>query len=123
MAEKTKKGKKRTPRLSCYVFRPMYATLKETVRATVHRPDTVLYPWEKLELPDNYRGRPGLVIERCIGCGICMRICPTGCIELIEVEDEQHGKMRRPQMNIGRCMMCGYCAEYCPKNAMIVTPE
>jgi len=124
MVEKATKGKqRRPPKLTGYVFRPMYATLKETIRATIHRPDTILYPWEKLELPDNYRGRPGLMIDRCIGCGICMRICPTGCIELVEVEDEQHGKMRRPQVNLGRCMMCGYCAEYCPKNAMIITPE
>lgn len=114
--------RRRDVSLTGYVLRPMWATLKETLRAAI-RPNTVLYPWEKLVLPDNYRGRPGLVLERCIGCGICLRICPTGCIELVEIEDKERGKMRKPQVNIGRCMMCGYCAEYCPKNAMIVTPE
>ena len=122
MAKEVKRSRK-NPGLTGYVLRPMYATLKETIRATLHRPNTVLYPWEKVELPENYRGRPGLVMERCIGCGICMRICPTGCIELVEIEDKDHGKMRKPQVNLGRCMMCGYCAEYCPKKAMIVTPE
>lgn len=117
------KRKKKNIGITGYVIMPMYATLKETLRATVHRPNTVLYPWEKLVLPDNYRGRPGLIMDRCIGCGICMRMCPTGCIELVEIADKEGKKIKRPSVNLGRCMMCGYCAEYCPKNAMIVTPE
>ena len=88
-----------------------------------------MYPWEKLVLPDVFRGRPGLIFDKCIGCGICMRICPNRCIDLIEVDDlkTEEGKapekVKRPRVNVGRCMMCGYCAEYCPTNAMIVTPE
>jgi NADH-quinone oxidoreductase subunit I/NAD(P)H-quinone oxidoreductase subunit I len=118
-----RKPRKKNIGVTGYILKPMYATLKETIRATIHRPNTVLYPWEKLVLPDNYRGRPGLIMDRCIGCGICMRICPTKCIELVEVEYKDQGKVKRPKVNLGRCMMCGYCAEYCPKNAMIVTPE
>lgn len=118
-----KRSRKQDSGISSIIFRPMFATLKETFRAAVHRPNTILYPWERLKLPECYRGRPGLVMERCIGCGICMRICPTGCIELVEIEDKDRGKMSKPKVDLGRCMMCGYCAEYCPKSAMIVTPE
>jgi len=63
------------------------------------------------------------VFDKCIACGICERICPTTCIELVEVEDEKLGTVKRPQVNVGRCMMCGYCAEYCPVDAMTVTPD
>ncbi|HIJ00543.1 MAG: NADH-quinone oxidoreductase subunit [Candidatus Methanomethylophilaceae archaeon] len=106
-----------------WVLRPLYATLKNMIRTTIHRPVTIMYPYEKEWIPDNYRGRPGLVFEKCLGCGICESMCPTTCIEMVEVDDEKLGKVRRPQVNVGRCMMCGYCAEYCPVNAMTVTPD
>lgn len=106
-----------------WVLKSMYVTLKNMIKTTIHRPVTIMYPYEKEWIPDYYRGRPGLVFEKCIGCGICERICPTTCIEMIEVDDEKMGKVNRPQINIGRCMMCGYCAEYCPPKAMITTPE
>ncbi|MFP4169762.1 MAG: 4Fe-4S binding protein [Methanomassiliicoccales archaeon] len=114
--------KKKPPKATGIVLRPMAVTLKQTIRSTLHRPFTVMYPYEKLELPDCFRGRPGLIIEKCIACGICVRICPNKCIELVEVEVEGE-KCKRPQVDVGRCMMCGYCAEYCPTDAFIVTPE
>jgi len=101
----------------------MQVTMRETIRTTVNKPVTILYPWEKLVIADGFRGRPGLVLEKCIACRICAKICPTRCIEMVEIELPEKGKVLRPQVNLGRCMMCGYCAEYCPKNAMLVTPE
>ncbi len=121
MAEKRYK-KKAPPKPTGYIVKPMGVTLKQTIRNTVNRPNTVLYPWEKLDLPDGYRGRPGLVMDRCIGCGICSRICPNKCIEMVEVEYEGE-KCLRPQVDMGRCLVCGYCAEYCPEDAMIMSPE
>jgi NADH-quinone oxidoreductase subunit I len=122
MVEPKRSVKKKPPKPTGYILRPLWVTLKQTVRSTIHRPNTVLYPWEKLELPDGFRGRPGLIFDRCIGCGICVRICPNRCIELVEVDCENE-RVKRPQVNIGRCAMCGLCAEYCPTDAMIVTPE
>jgi NADH-quinone oxidoreductase subunit I/NAD(P)H-quinone oxidoreductase subunit I len=107
---------------SLWVLKPMWVTLKKMFKTTFHRPVTIMYPYEKEWIPDNYRGRPGLIFDRCIGCGICDRMCPTKCIAIIDADD--NGKtVKRPQVNLGRCMMCGYCAEYCPVNAMIVTPD
>jgi len=117
-----KSVKKDPPKPTGYIIRPLWVTLRQTIKSTIHRPNTVMYPWEKLELPDGFRGRPGLIFDRCIGCGICVRICPNRCLELVEVEIDGN-KVKRPQLDLGRCAMCGYCAEYCPTNAMIVTPE
>ncbi|HTY46700.1 MAG TPA: 4Fe-4S binding protein [Methanomassiliicoccales archaeon] len=123
MAEPKKSRKSPKPKL--IMARPMAVVGRETFRTSrgLNRPVTVLYPWERLVIPDGYRGRPALVMDKCIGCHICEKICPTGCIELIEVELPNKGKVERPQVNLGRCMICGYCAEYCPKNAMIMAPE
>ena len=108
---------------SGWVLKPMWATLKMMFRTSNQRPMTIMYPYEKEWVPDNYRGRPGLRFDECLGCGICKRVCPTTCIEIVEVKDDSGNDVKRPQVNLGRCMMCGYCAEYCPVNAMTVTPD
>ena len=106
-----------------WIMKPMWVTLKQMFRSTIRRPVTIMYPYEKEWMPDNYRGRPGLIFNKCIGCGVCKKMCPTTCIDIIETDDDAGKKVSRPQVNLGRCMMCGYCAEYCPVNAMIVTPD
>ncbi len=105
------------------IITPMFAVIRRMFRTTIHRPVTIMYPYEKEWVPDNYRGRPGLRFDKCLGCGICVRACPTTCIELVEVADDAGNMVKRPQVNVGRCMMCGYCAEYCPVDAMITTTD
>ena len=102
---------------------PVAMAVKRIIKSTIHRPVTIMYPYEKEWVPDNYRGRPGLRFDRCLGCGICVRACPTTCIELVEVADDEGNMVKRPQVNVGRCMMCGYCAEYCPVDAMTTTTD
>ena len=108
---------------SLWVMKPMWATFKMMCRTTRRRPMTIMYPYEKEWVPDNYRGRPGLRFDKCLGCGICEKMCPTTCIDIVTVKDDMGKDVKRPQVNLGRCMMCGYCAEYCPVNAMTVTPD
>ena len=55
------------------------------------------------------------VTEECIGCGICTRVCPAGCIYL----DDQ-----RAVHTAENCQMCMACVHHCPKNAIRLTiPE
>ncbi|HUT27003.1 MAG TPA: 4Fe-4S binding protein [Methanomassiliicoccales archaeon] len=106
-----------------YIMKSMKVTFKVLWRCTKNRPNTILYPWEKLVYPDNYRGRPGIILDKCIGCARCVNVCPNQCIEMVSIETPELGKVKRPQINVARCMMCGNCAEICPTNAMLVTPE
>ena len=48
-------------------------------------------------------------IEKCVGCGECMRCCPPGAIEM---------KNNKPVINEGKCIKCFCCQELCPKKAM-----
>lgn len=100
----------------------MRVSVKVMLRTTIHRPITILYPYEAMWVPENYRGRPALDFNKCVGCGMCQRMCPCDAIILVDAPDDEGKIVKRPQMNIGRCSFCGYCAEYCPVDAMTVTP-
>ena len=50
--------------------------------------------------------------ERCIGCGICAKACPAGCIAL------EGGKaVRRAQAGFG-CNACLACMHACPAHVI-----
>jgi NADH-quinone oxidoreductase subunit I len=86
---------------------------------------TELYPEQRPQLPEAYRGMPTLPVRPetgrsdCIACGACARMCPE---QIITVEvDKTDPKDRRParfSIDISRCMFCGLCMEVCPKNCL-----
>lgn len=49
------------------------------------------------------------VNERCVGCGICARVCPSGAVVL----EEGH-----PVWRDGRCQWCFACINWCPEEAI-----
>lgn len=79
---------------------------------------TVRYPFGPLEIPPSFRGRVEVDIERCVGCGLCARDCPTGCLE---VERLPGGGVRVAHRYDG-CATCGQCEESCRQGAIRLTP-
>ena len=107
-----------------WVVKPMVRTAKQFIRSTLlGKPNTVMYPYQKLVLPQVYRGKHTLDFNRCIGCGNCVNICPNDCMWLEKIEDPELGKIERPGVDIGRCLFCGFCAEVCPTVALHMTTE
>lgn len=94
---------------------------------------TVLYPDEKIAVPERFRFVPFLVVEDadhperpdhiwCTSCGICAKVCPPQCIWIIRSEDPVTKRpIPEPEaffIDIDICMNCGYCAEFCPFDAI-----
>ena len=93
--------------------------LPEAARCFVRKPATVLYPKERLPVPEGLRGIPVVDTEVCIGCKICARQCPAAAIEMVDVG----AKAPRPAFHYDICIFCAVCAEVCPKKAITMTPE
>jgi len=114
---------KRTTSLG-FVTKPMGRTGRQVVNSLVTgKPNTILYPYEKLELPPSYRGKHTLDFKRCIGCSNCVQICPNDCMWMEKLEDPELGKIERPGIDMGRCLFCGLCVEVCPTVAIHETVE
>ena len=87
---------------------------------------TLKYPLEKNPLSTRYRAIHKLMRllesgnERCIGCGLCEKICISNCIKIETAYGaDSRKKITSYTINFGRCVYCGLCAEVCPEIAII----
>lgn len=75
---------------------------------------TIKYPMEKIKLDNRYRAVHRLQrfieseSERCIGCGLCEKICISNCIRMETKLGEDGRKLvSNYSINLGRCIYCG----------------
>jgi len=93
------------------------AIWKELLANASHKPATVLYPKERLELPPNFRGRPVFHPEKCIGCMLCTKDCPSRAVEINKIAEKTYSCT----FHLGRCIYCGQCADSCNKDAITMS--
>ena len=105
------------------LFVGLWLVFKEMCKWNIH---TVQYPLEKLPLSPRYRAVHELKRllesgnERCIGCGLCEKICVANCIRMeTGYGEDKRKKVLEYTINFGRCIYCGLCAEVCPELAIV----
>ena len=54
--------------------------------------------------------RPQLKSGKCVGCGVCGKICPADAITMDK---------GRPRIDRKKCIRCFCCQEFCPEGAMV----
>ncbi len=52
--------------------------------------------------------------KKCIGCGMCARVCPENAIKMVK---NKNGKLV-PKVDYDYCKGCGLCAAECPVKAI-----
>lgn len=119
--DKFKRVIKRTFRLELFVG--LGVVMRELIWFKKH---TISYPDEKMPIGPRYRAVHEMKrlwesdTERCIGCGLCEKICISNCIKIDTKIDENSRKVVTDYtINLGRCIFCGYCAEVCPELAIV----
>lgn len=105
------------------LFVGLWVVLREMFKGNFH---TVQYPKEKLPIGPRFRAVHKMQrlwesgTERCIGCGLCEKICISDCIRMdTRIDEESRKEVTEYSINLGRCIFCGYCAEVCPELAII----
>jgi NAD(P)H-quinone oxidoreductase subunit I len=86
--------------------------LPELLRSLFKKPNTVDYPFKKLEVPKDFRGSPFLHPEICIACRACERDCPAEAIEISQLSDVE--KRFKMIIHNDRCIHCAQCVDSCP---------
>jgi len=104
------------------LFVGLWVVLREMFKFDIH---TISYPEEKLPIGPRYRAVHEMKrlwesdTERCIGCGLCEKICISNCIKMdTKIDENSRKEVSEYTINLGRCIFCGYCAEVCPELAI-----
>lgn len=110
--------------------------LGEVLKQLFRKPATTGYPFVPAKPMPDFRGRIDFESAKCIGCQMCVRVCPAKAIE-IKLSAEQpaapapaEGQPAVPAkkkfdclMHLDRCVYCWQCADTCPKSALIKTQD
>jgi formate hydrogenlyase subunit 6/NADH:ubiquinone oxidoreductase subunit I len=75
------------------------------------KPVTQRYPFERLEAPDQYRGKLVWTPGKCNGCCLCMKDCPANAIELLTIDKKNKQFVMR--YHADRCTYCAQCVQNC----------
>ena len=108
------------------IFLAIPRGLSVTLKYLLKGPVTLQYPEKKKPMHPRYRGLHYLKRykdgkEKCVCCGLCAAICPSGCIYMEPEENEKGERYAKVyEINELRCIFCGYCEEACPEEAVFL---
>lgn len=97
--------------------------MKEALTKLFSKPSCAMYPAVPSEAAPKYRGRIKYNPEKCIGCGMCERVCAGGAItRTLEPQEDGSTKVTL-SFNLGSCTFCANCADFCNAKAIELTGD
>jgi formate hydrogenlyase subunit 6/NADH:ubiquinone oxidoreductase subunit I len=87
------------------------AMLKDVVQSLFKRPVTEQYPFVKTRAPERLRGKLTWNPEKCTGCCLCNKDCPSNAIQLITIDKK--AKRFVMEYHADRCTYCAQCVQNC----------
>ncbi len=87
------------------------AMLSDIVESLFKRPITEKYPFERYPAPERLRGKLTWNPEKCTGCCLCNKDCPSNAIELITIDKK--AKRFVMEYHADRCTYCAQCVQNC----------
>lgn len=108
-----------------------------TIRHMFQKSVTIMYPEQKLQLPERERNRLFVNIDNCIGCEQCLKACPVTCIDIDTIKavpgdivgktgTTSEGKKKalfvtKFDIDFGKCCFCQLCVFPCPTGCIYMT--
>jgi formate hydrogenlyase subunit 6/NADH:ubiquinone oxidoreductase subunit I len=89
---------------------PKLREVKEAVISLLTPAYTTKFPKKPHTPFENYRGKPVVDDENCVGCETCANVCPPHAITF---KDDKKKKIRIIERDYGLCIFCGQCQEHC----------
>jgi formate hydrogenlyase subunit 6/NADH:ubiquinone oxidoreductase subunit I len=89
---------------------PKLRELKEAIISLVTPAQTSRFPYVMHVPFENFRGKPVVDDQNCVGCEACSNVCPAGAII---ISDDTSRKVRTITRDYGKCIFCGQCEANC----------
>ena len=93
----------------------------EAVKSIFKKPATSEYPKKKREIHKKFAGMISFEQDKCIGCQICVKNCPSNAIKISKVADKE--KVFSCELSLANCIFCSQCVFTCPKKALHTTDK
>ena len=100
----------------------MFPFLKKAITNAFTKPSTEAFPCPEGEGLGNYRGRIAFDGEKCIDCGMCIKVCSPAAIEL-EREEVEGGENIWRTFDLTSCTFCATCVDFCEEGAIQMTKD
>ncbi|OFZ69746.1 MAG: hypothetical protein A3K03_03700 [Bdellovibrionales bacterium RIFOXYD1_FULL_44_7] len=91
----------------------------EVLRHVTRKPATVNYPYEKVEMPKDFRGKIKYNSAKCNGCKLCEKDCPAFALKINKVGDKRFEAV----FDLDKCIYCAQCVDSCNRDALEWTSE
>lgn len=93
----------------------------DIIKSLFKKPATIQYPVERIQAPDRYRGQLFWEPEKCTGCQLCIKDCPSDAIDLIVLDKVNKRFVMRYDMD--RCTYCAQCIASCRLKCLNMSSE
>ena len=98
--------------------------VKEAISQLFSKSSCAMYPAVPSEAAPHYRGRIVYHPDRCLGCGMCERVCSGNAItRTVEHLPDDQGDKITLTFNLGSCTFCATCADFCSSHSIEFTGD
>lgn len=95
---------------------------KVAVKNLFSKPSTVNFPAVNVDAKPGYRGRIEYYPEKCVNCGMCIRVCSPGAITRT-IEPVENGDKITYEFDLTSCTFCATCEDFCSTKAIHLTED